>query len=177
MLSPGRKIAFLSVLTALGMILSYLEALLPVFFGVPGMKAGLGNILVVFLLYSYGWKEALTVNLLRIALTSLLFGSPYSFAYSLAGALLSFMVMVILKRTGLFSCYGVSMAGGVFHNTGQIITAVFLVENYRIVLYLPPLLISGCITGLFIGFIAVIMLKRMRNVSLEENAAEKNLPK
>ena len=161
MRSPGKRVAFLSVLTALGMILSYLEALIPVFYGVPGMKAGLGNILVVFLLYTLGRRDALIVNLLRISLTALLFGNPYSFVYSLCGAALSFAVMVFLKEQDFFSCYGVSMAGGIAHNIGQIIVALFLVENYRIILYLPFLVISGCITGAGIAFIAAMVIKRI----------------
>ncbi len=141
-------------------MLSYVEALLPVFYGVPGMKPGLSNILVVFLLYTFGWKEALAVNILRIILTGILFGNPFSIVYSMSGVLVSFVIMLILKRTDIFSCYGVSMAGGVFHNIGQMIVAVILVENYRIILYLPALLISGCITGFFVGFFSVILIKR-----------------
>ena len=162
--SPGKRIAFLSILTALGMVLSYLEALIPVIFGVPGMKAGLGNILVVFLLYKYSRKDALIVNLLRISLTAVLFGNLYSLAYSLAGAALSFALMVVLKKTGIFSCYGVSMAGGMAHNLGQILIALFLVENYRIILYLPILLITGCITGAGIAFIAVRVIRRTEGI-------------
>ena len=161
MRSPGKRIAFLAMLTALGMILSYIETFIPVLYGVPGMKAGLGNILVVFLLYIYGSKEALVVNILRITLTALLFGNLYSLAYSLAGAALSFAVMVIIKESDFLSCYGVSMAGGIAHNIGQIIVALFLVENYRIILYLPILVISGCITGAGIAFIAANVIKRI----------------
>ncbi len=166
MRSPGKRVAFLSVLTALGMILTYLESLIPVFYGVPGMKAGISNILVVFLLYTFGRKEALAVNILRIVLTAFLFGNLYSLVYSLAGAALSFAVMVILKELDFFSCYGVSMAGGIAHNIGQIIVALFLVENYRIILYLPVLLISGCITGAGIAFIAAMVIKRIGRRSI-----------
>ncbi len=162
MQSQSRRTAFLAISVALGMILSYVEALIPVFFGVPGMKAGLCNILVVFLLYRFGWKEALGVNIIRILLTGILFGNPFSIVYSLSGALLSFIVMIIIKRTGLFSVYGVSMAGGIFHNIGQVAAAIFLVENYRIILYLPPLLICGTITGLFVGALAAVLIKRIK---------------
>ncbi len=138
--------------------------MIPAFFGVPGMKPAFSNILVVFLLYSFGWKEALAVNFLRIVLTGFLFGNPFSIIYSLAGALVSFIAMILLKKTGLFSVYGVSMAGGIFHNVGQIIIAMILVENYHIILYLPPLMISGCITGLLVGFLSVNLIKRLGNI-------------
>ena len=164
MQSPGKRIAFLALFTALGMILSYVEALIPVFFGVPGMKPGFCNILIVFLLYAYGGKEALSVNILRIILTGMLFGNPYSIAYSLAGGVVSFAVMSLLKRTGIYSLYGVSMAGGVSHNIAQIMVAVFLVENYRIILYLPPLLIGGCITGFIIAFLSSVLLIRLKGI-------------
>ncbi len=152
--------AYLAISVALGMMLSYVEAMLPVFFGIPGMKPGLSNILVVFFLYTLGWKAAIAVNILRIILTGILFGNPFSIVYSLSGALLSFAVMTLLKRSSLFSVYGVSMAGGVFHNIGQMIIAALLVENYHIILYLPPLLICGLVTGFLVGFLAATLVKR-----------------
>ena len=161
MRSAGSKIAFLSLCTTLGLILSYIEAIIPVFFGVPGMKPGFSNILVVFLIYRYGVKEALMVNLLRIILSGLLFGNPYSIAYSLAGGLLSLLGMVLIKRSSLFSVYGVSMAGGMLHNIAQVTVAVFLVSNYKVYLYLPVLLITGCITGFIVGLMAAVMVKRV----------------
>ncbi len=161
MQSPGRKTAFLSIAVSLGLILSYLESLIPVFAGVPGMKCGLPNILVVVLLYSFGPGEAALVNFLRILLISILFASPFSFAYSLSGAVLSLAGMVILKKTGFFSVYGVSMAGGMLHNLGQVLIAVFLVENYRVFYYLPVLLVSGCVTGYFIAFFGCRVRNRL----------------
>lgn len=165
MQSPAKRISFLSLAVALGMVLSYIEAVIPVFFGIPGMKPGFSNILVVFLLYSTGWKDALFVNFTRIVLTGILFGNPFSIVYSLAGALLSLAAMLLTKRCGMFSAYGVSMAGGAFHNIGQIIVALILVENYRIILYLPPLLLSGCVTGYIVAFIAVMLLKRKKDIN------------
>ncbi len=161
MWSPGRKTAFLSIAVSLGLILSYLESFIPVFAGVPGMKCGLPNILVIVLLYVFGPGEAAMVNLVRILLISLLFTSPFSFAYSLSGALISLAGMILLKKTGVFSVYGVSMAGGMLHNLGQILIAAFLVENYRVFYYLPVLLMSGCVTGLSIAFISVRVMKRL----------------
>jgi len=164
MQSRGRMTAYLAMSVALGMMLSYVEALLPVFLGVPGMKPGLSNILVVFLLYTLGWKTAIAVNILRIILTGILFGNPFSIAYSLSGALVSFVIMILLRKTSRFSVYGVSMAGGVFHNIGQIMIAMILVENYRIILYLPPLLLCGCLTGFLVAFLAAAILKRIGHI-------------
>ena len=161
MQSQGRKTAFLAISVTLGLILSYVEALIPVFAGVPGMKIGLSNILVVFLLYKYGTIEALTVNVLRIIIAGILFGNPFSIVYSLAGAFLSMAGMVTLKKTDVLSVYGVSMAGGMLHNMGQIFVAAFIVENYHIYLYLPVLIVTGCVTGLFVGFIGVVLIKRV----------------
>ncbi len=162
MQSPGKRIAFLSIAVALGLILSYVEALIPIFAGVPGMKCGLSNILVVYLLYAFGPVEAATVNALRILLVSFLFTNPFSLAYSLAGAIFSLLGMLLLKKTGIFSIYGVSMAGGMLHNLGQIMVAAFLVENYHVYYYLPVLLVSGCITGWVVGLLAGRVLKTIR---------------
>lgn len=162
MQSRGRKTAFLALSVTLGLILSYVEALIPVFAGVPGIKPGLSNILVVFLLYRYGLKEAVSVNLLRILIAGILFGNPFSIVYSLSGAAFAIIGMTLIKKTGLFSIYGVSMAGGMLHNAGQILVAAFIVENYNIVLYLPVLIVSGCITGFIVGFIGGVIIKRVR---------------
>ena len=162
MQSRGRKTAFLALSVTLGLILSYVEALIPVFAGVPGMKPGLSNILIVFLLFRYGIAEAATVNLLRILIAGILFGNPFSIVYSLSGAVFAIIGMALLKRTGMFSVYGVSMAGGMLHNAGQILVAAFIVENYNIVLYLPVLIVSGCITGFIVGFIGGVIIKRVR---------------
>ena len=162
MQSRGRKTAFLALSVTLGLILSYVETLIPVFAGVPGMKPGLSNILIVFLLFSYGIAEAATVNLLRILIAGILFGNPFSIVYSLSGAVFAIIGMALLKRTGMFSVYGVSMAGGMLHNAGQILVAAFIVENYNIVLYLPVLIVSGCITGFIVGFIGGVIIKRVR---------------
>ncbi len=163
MQSQGRKTAFLAVSVTLGLILSYVETLIPVFAGVPGMKPGLSNILIVFLLYRYGIAEAAIVNLLRILIAGILFGNPFSIVYSLSGAVFALAGMVLLKRTGLFSVYGVSMAGGMLHNAGQILVAAFIVENYNIVLYLPVLIVTGCVTGAIVGMVGAIILNRIKS--------------
>ena len=148
------------------MILSYIESILPVFVGIPGAKLGLPNMVIVLLLYLIGAKEAVCVNILRILLSGFLFGNLFSILYSLAGGLLSLAVMVILKKRGSFSVFGVSMAGGVFHNVGQLIVAMLVVETFSVAYYVPVLLIAGVITGFIIGVVANEMLKRLGSIVL-----------
>ena len=149
-----RKTVLLGFLLAISMILAYIESVLPLAVGIPGVKLGLPNLVVVLLLYSYGNKEALIVNLLRILLTGFLFGNLYSILYAMAGALFSFCVMVIMRKTGGFSIVGVSISGGVSHNIGQILVAMFVVETYAPAFYLPFLLIAGAVTGFLIGIVS-----------------------
>ncbi len=149
-----RKTVILGFLLALSMILSYIESLLPLTVGIPGMKLGLPNLVVVLLLYSYGGKEAFAVNLLRIVLSGFLFGNLSAILYALSGAVCSFVMMLLLRKTGRFSIAGISIGGGVFHNIGQTAAACFVVETSAPVLYLPFLLIAGALTGFLIGLIA-----------------------
>ena len=151
--SPTKKIALSGVMVSLAAIFSYVETLVPLGFGVPGIKLGLANVVIVFALYSMGPKYALAISIVRIIVVSSLFGSPAIMIYSLAGALLSLAVMVILFFTNKFSIVGVSMAGGVFHNIGQMIVAAAVVETFQIFYYFPVLLVAGMITGIIIGII------------------------
>ena len=124
------------------------------------MKLGLANLAVVMALYLYGWREALMVNVLRIMLTGLLFGNMFSILFSLSGALVSFICMLSAKKLGL-SLYGVSMAGGVSHNVGQLLTAAFIVQTVEIGYYAPFLLAAGLVTGFLIGVLGRELLKRI----------------
>ena len=148
------KLTIAAMLSCLALIFSYIEFLIPIDFGMPGIKLGLANLLIIIALYGLQWKYALTINIARITLSGLLFSGVFGLVYSLAGGLLSFLVMVILKNTKKFSIVGVSMAGGVFHNLGQIIIAAQLVSNIKIFYYFPVLLFSGIATGIIIGFFA-----------------------
>ena len=121
-----KKVAMLGLTIALAMIMSYIEALVPLSFAVPGIKMGLANIVIIFVLYKIGTKEAILVSLIRVILVSLLFSNVMAMAYSIAGAVLSLSVMWLLKKTDRFSFVGVSIAGGIMHNVGQIIMAVIL---------------------------------------------------
>lgn len=159
--SKAYKISVCAVLTALAMIFSYVEAILPFNFGIPGIKLGLSNLVVLITLYSIGASYAFAVNLTRILLSGLLFGGVSAMMYSLAGGMLSFAVMVLLRKTKLFSPIGISMAGGVMHNVGQLTVAALIIENAKIYFYLPVLLISGTVTGILLGVGAVLILDRL----------------
>ena len=157
-----RKIATLALAIALAMILSFVESQIPAFVAIPGVKVGLANIAVVFVLYKLGWKEAVLISLVRVFMVSVLFGTAVSLFYSVAGAVLSLTGMVRLKRTGLFSTVAVSVTGGVLHNVGQILMACLLLETNVIVYYLPFLILSGVIAGVVIGVVSAIMVDRVQ---------------
>lgn len=156
-----KKVAFLGMCIALSMILSFVESQIPPLVAVPGVKIGLPNLVMVFMLYKIGAKETAIVSILRVILVGILFGTPLSMIYSLVGATLSLIGMIILKKTGLFAPVTVSVAGGILHNIGQIATACFVMETAQIAYYLPVLLISGTIAGIVIGYVAALILKRL----------------
>lgn len=156
-----RKTAAFGVLTALALIFSYVEAQVPAFFAFPGMKLGLTNIVVLIALYRMGNVSAMTINLLRIVLVSILFGSFSSFVYSMAGGMLSTAVMMLLKMTGKFRPVTVSIAGGVSHNIGQIIAAMIVMSTSGIVWYLSVLWFTGLLSGALIGVLGSIILSRL----------------
>lgn len=152
------KLALLGLCTAAAMILSYVESLIP--FGVPGLKVGLPNIVTVFVLYKIGWKEAGAVSLVRCVLTALLFGSVMSLAYSIAGGALSLIVMTLLKKWDKFSTIGVSIAGGITHNAGQIAVAIAVTGVEQIAYYMPVLAVGGTLAGLVIGVAGALIVNR-----------------
>ena len=153
------SIALCGVMTSLAIVFGYIEHLIPLPFGIYGIKLGIANLVVITMLYSLNAYSAFTINLLRIILCSMLFGSFTSFWYSLVGGLLSFAVMLILKRTNKLSPMGVSICGAISHNIGQITVAIILLDEFKIALYLPVLLITGAITGAIIGLIAIPIIK------------------
>lgn len=161
-----KKVAMLGLTVALAMIMSYIEALVPLSFAVPGIKMGLANIVIIFVLYKIGTKEAILVSLIRVILVSLLFSNVMAMAYSIAGAVLSLSVMWLLKKTDRFSFVGVSIAGGIMHNVGQIIMAVILLGTEQIALYLPVLIITGTVTGVVIGIVSGLVINRFKTIRL-----------
>ena len=151
---------------ALSMILSFVESQIPPLVAVPGVKVGLPNIVMVFMLYKIGAKETAIVSIIRVILVGFLFGTPLSMIYSLVGAALSLVGMIILKKTNLFAAVTVSVVGGILHNVGQIATACFVMETAEIAYYLPVLFISGTIAGIVIGYVAGLILKRLDKMKL-----------
>ena len=160
------RVAYFGVFTALALIFSYVETLIPFQIGIPGVKLGLANLVIVVALYKLSLKETYLLSIVRVLLSGFLFGNYFSIIYSLAGGLLSLKVMAALKRFGGFSVMGVSLAGGVFHNIGQLLIAMAVVETYSVMYYLPVLLVAGMITGFVIGLVSNEMLKRLVNIQM-----------
>lgn len=151
----------MGLLTALGLIIGYIEFLIPIPLGIPGVKPGFANIVIVWALYSLGPWEALMINGMRIFLSGFLFGNFSMILYSLAGAAVSFLCMCLAKKSGIFSMTGVSMIGGVMHNMGQLLVAMAVLETVSLVYYGPVLLAAGVITGLLIGIVTGEVKKRI----------------
>ena len=154
-----KKVTVMAMCIALAMILSYLESLIPSP-GIPGVKLGLANLAVIFALYRLGWKEAVGVSLLRVLLVSLLFGHAASLMYSAAGAALSLLGMILLRRLPQLSTVAVSVIGGVLHNIGQILMAWALMGS-NVVYYLPVLIFSGTVAGVAIGVVSALLIRRI----------------
>lgn len=158
------RVAYFGVFTALALIFSYVETLIPFNFGIPGVKLGLANLIVVIALYKMKLSETYLLSVVRVLLNGFIFGNYFSIIYSLAGGILSLSVMALLKKKGGFSILGISMAGGVMHNIGQLLIAMLIVETFSVVYYVPVLLISGLLTGFAIGVVSGEMLKRLVNI-------------
>lgn len=146
---------------ALAFAFSYLESLIPFNFGIPGIKLGIANLVVVVALYTMNAKDALFISIIRILLSGLAFSGPFAMIYSLIGGLLSFLVMFVAEKSNKFSPIGVSALGGTVHNFGQILVAAVVMRTYRIIYYFPILMIVGLVTGIVNGIIADIIIKRI----------------
>lgn len=170
--SPGRapdrtkKLVTYGVITAAALVLGYIEAQIPYFFTVPGIKLGLANTAAVFALYRLSWGGAVAISAVRVLVFGLLFTSPFSMLFSAAGAAVSLAVMILLKKTGKFSPVGVSAAGGAAHNLGQIAVAAVVMENTGVYWFFPVLCISGVVSGTAVGIIAGLIVKRMKNARI-----------
>lgn len=160
------KVAYFGVFTALALIFSYVETLIPFNFGIPGVKLGLANLIIVIALYKMKISEAYMLSIVRVLLSGFIFGNYFSIIYSFAGGILSLSTMYFLKKKDGFSILGISMAGGVMHNVGQLIVAMLVVETFSVVYYVSVLLISGLVTGLVIGITSREMLKRLVNIQI-----------
>ena len=158
------RVAYFGVFTALALIFSYVESLIPFQFGIPGVKLGLANLIIVIALYRMKLSEAYLLSVVRVLLSGFIFGNYFSILYSLAGGLFSLTVMAALKKSGGYSVSGVSIAGGVCHNIGQLVVAMLVVETFSVAYYVPVLLLAGLLTGFLIGVTAGAMLRRLANL-------------
>ena len=156
----SKKVPLLGMFVAFAVILSYVESCIPAL-GIPGMKIGLANLAIIIVLYLEGTKEAALCNLVRILIIGFMFGNLFSIFFAIAGAVLSLIIMDLMKKTNKFSIMTVSMFGGIFHNVGQIIVAIFVVDNYYVLGYLPILIITGAVTGIIIGIVSGLVLNRI----------------
>lgn len=162
-----RRYSVLGLMTAVALVLSYVEAILPpIWSAVPGIKIGLPNIIIIFILYKTGLKDAVTVSAIRLFLVALLFGNVMTLAYSAAGAILSLSLMTLCKKLNLFSTVGVSIVGGVAHNLGQILVAIAIFETSQIGYYMLVLAVTGTVAGVFVGIVASIIIKRFEKIKL-----------
>lgn len=158
------NVATIALLAALALIFSYVEAIIPYNPGVPGIKLGIANIVALVALYRLSAKHATAVNVIRILIAGLLFNGVFGALYSLGGAAVSLLGMIALKKTDKFSIAGVSMAGGVLHNMGQLLVAALLLQDSKIFLYFPVLLFSGMIAGIVIGLGAAVICRRLEHL-------------
>ena len=165
----ARTVALYGILIALAMIMSFVEALIPIPMPVPGVKLGLANLVTIVGLYLIGIPGTIFVTVLRVVLIGLSFGNPYSMIYGLSGSLLSLFVMALAKRYQWFSMTGISILGGVFHNIGQVTFAALVVQTMGVYVYLPTLLTAGCIAGAIIGILGGILTDRLRNFTKNLN--------
>lgn len=155
-------VARVGLMAALALIFSYIEAIIPYNPGIPGIKLGIANVVTVIALYKFGAKDACAVSVIRIVIAGLLFNGLFGMVYSLAGAAVSLAGMILLKKTGLFSVTGVSMAAGVLHNFGQLLVAAALIEDLRIFFYFPALLFSGIAAGILVGIASTLVLRTLK---------------
>ena len=165
-----KKIAFLGLFTSTAMILSFLETLIPNIVPIPGFKIGLANFAILLALYIYDYKEAIIVDLVRIILSALLFGSMFSLFYSLSGAVLALLVEIIVKKVNKFSVLGVSVLGAIFHNIGQFILAICILKSFSLLYYLPFTLIFCILTGAFNGYLVLILKNRLKKITKNDQS-------
>lgn len=164
MKNDTKRLVTLAMLVSVAMILSYLESLVPPLVAIPGVKLGLSNVATLFALLLLGPLAAVSVSLVRVFLSALLFGNAMALIFSLSGACLSLLVMIIFSRTKFFSPVGISIIGAVAHNAGQIIAAAIVLKTSAIVYYLAPLVVSGTLAGTVIGTASGLLAKRLEKI-------------
>lgn len=159
-----KRITYTGMFVAIAMVFSYLESMIPVNIAIPGIKLGLANMVTIVVMYRLGISDAWIVSIVRVVLSSLLFGNMTVMVYSIAGAVLSLLVMSICRKKELFGLLGTSILGGVSHNAGQIATAAFLMKSGNIMLYMPVLCISGTIAGVCIGLVGTMLVRKLPSI-------------
>lgn len=166
----GEKTAYFGVFAALAIIFGYIEVIFPFHVGIQGVKLGIANLVIVIVLYKMGNRASVAISVIRIIVSGFLFSNAFSILYSLAGSILSLIVMAFLKKKSWFSVYGVSVAGGVMHNMGQLIMAAIVTQTVNIFYYIPVLLAAGAIAGLVIGILSSEMLRHLESVDMTMKA-------
>lgn len=166
-----KKMVYLSLLAAQAIVLSILESQLPVPTVVPGIKLGLANIITLVTLVFFSYSDTLIIVLIRCVISALFMGGPVLFMFSLSGGLLSATIMWIMLKSmkNLFSFVGMSIAGSIAHNVGQVMAACFIMSDLSVTAYLPVLLVSGILMGSFVGICSTFMVKALKKLNLIEN--------
>ena len=163
-----KRLTFIALSASVALVLSYIEALIPpIYAALPAVKVGLPNIVIIFVLYKFGLKDAIAVSVIRLLCVTLLFGNAVMLVYSIAGAALSLSTMALLRYLDRFSTVGVSVCGGVMHNLGQILIAMLLLDTIAVGFYFPVLIITGSTAGIFVGLAGSLLLKKLKNNSLK----------
>lgn len=163
-----KKIVSYGIFISLALVASYIETFITIPLGIPGAKVGLANGVTIVMLCLVGWKEASILSIFRVVLAGILFGNLFAITYSLSGAILSLIFMIAFKKMK-FNLVTVSIIGGVTHNLGQLVFAFFVVENGRVFLYFPVLVLLGSIAGACIGILSSILVKRLNQLEIREN--------
>lgn len=169
-MSRTKKLVFIALFVAQALVLHIIEGMIPVNFGIPGAKLGLANIITLTALYFFGFKEVLSIVVLRTIMIMLVGGSVSGFLYSFAGGILSFFAMYFLLGIGgrRVSILGVSVTGAVFHNLGQLLMAALIIQNIKIIFYLPLLTVAAVATGIFVGLTSKYMIVGMEHIGIEK---------
>lgn len=167
--NTAQRTAVYGLFLAAALLLGYIESIIPIQIPIQGVKLGLANAAVLFLLYLYGPKEAFCISILRILLSGFLFSNMAAILYSLSGGLFSLLIMTLIRKIPGFSVIGVSIAGGVAHNIGQLAVAMVVLESVNLVFYFPILLVSGVVTGMLIGIVVKELLPKVKFLRGEQN--------
>lgn len=160
----NKRISYLGILLAFCLILGFLESILPLNFAVPGIKIGLSNLPVVLCLYLFSPVEAFMLSIIKAVLNGFLFGNGSMLIYSLSGAMISALGMIMIKKIKSVHLPVVSAVGGVLHNIGQLIVACFVIGVTAVLYYLPLLIVSGMVTGILLGVVGGVVLRPIKKV-------------